>query len=472
MIMNTFNVKKVIACVVMLYGLIAHAADYTPLVVEGAKWVFYESNIDWSDRYMDEFHFCTGEIAGDSIVDGVAYKKYYRYATKTRSATPVALLREADRVVYCRFLTPDERYEHSWNRNGEEYIIYNFNNMNGVYKTQSKVPTLSGTVDVDGQPLAIYSNAAGRIIEGIGIDAPTWGDVVTPFIEIPLQGKVTSWGLAKVEKDGNEIYRGTCHDQLSHRSMVSYLNEGYRWHYVMGNVNHRWLYTLEFEKTDVGTRYNCYYVEGGTLARRQEPVAYVHSFGWNLMAKINHYNWYEDDYYLMNVPYDEYIVYDFSNCWAIDVWADYGSPYEYERTSEVEIEGVNRACFILSNNGKLIDGLGIDGPSGSLLIPFARPVQWLMEGTLGLSHVTDAEGRIIYKGSAYHVRGDVNGDEIVDVTDVSDLIKVVLDNRGDDAQINNQAYKWGDLNHDRMIDVTDLTVMLNIILGKSEDNKN
>ena len=57
------------------------------------------------------------------------------------------------------------------------------------------------------------------------------------------------------------------------------------------------------------------------------------------------------------------------------------------------------------------------------------------------------------------VRGDVNGDGEVDVTDVNFIINIVLGK--------NQSVDTADVNGDGKIDVTDVNNVINIILGKS-----
>ncbi len=56
-------------------------------------------------------------------------------------------------------------------------------------------------------------------------------------------------------------------------------------------------------------------------------------------------------------------------------------------------------------------------------------------------------------------RGDINGDGLVDVNDVSALIDVILGTASANAELH-------DINYDGMIDVDDVTELINIILGK------
>ena len=57
------------------------------------------------------------------------------------------------------------------------------------------------------------------------------------------------------------------------------------------------------------------------------------------------------------------------------------------------------------------------------------------------------------------VRGDLNGDGIVDVSDVNMMIDMVLGK----ADLN---YNTADLNDDSTIDVSDVNALIDIVLGK------
>ena len=67
--------------------------------------------------------------------------------------------------------------------------------------------------------------------------------------------------------------------------------------------------------------------------------------------------------------------------------------------------------------------------------------------------------RVIFKyGSSDTVMGDLNGDGIVDVTDVSTAIDIVLGK----ADFNSAA----DLDGNGAVDVTDVSLMIDIVLGR------
>ena len=67
----------------------------------------------------------------------------------------------------------------------------------------------------------------------------------------------------------------------------------------------------------------------------------------------------------------------------------------------------------------------------------------------------------ILQGSGL-LRGDLNGDGLVDVTDVSILIDLVLGKTSPDLSPQAQP----DLNGDGLVDVTDVSTLIDTVLGK------
>ena len=75
--------------------------------------------------------------------------------------------------------------------------------------------------------------------------------------------------------------------------------------------------------------------------------------------------------------------------------------------------------------------------------------------------VVDRENRTLVVTKVESLRGDLNGDGMVDVTDVSLLIDEVLGKNPVLAEGANP-----DLNGDGMVDVTDVSILIDIVLGK------
>ena len=153
---------------------------------------------------------------------------------------------------------------------------------------------------------------------------------------------------------------------------------------------------------------------------------------------------------------DEIIVYDFNN----------PKGFAFRHTMELNGDVLNvYQSLALSGDGLLIEGIGyVHDKMGDLLCPeftFSPGIQYR---TTGLSHVADAEGNVIYKGPNYSVEenpcGDLNGDGVVDVSDVNVIIDVVL------GKMNMESLKDYDLSGDGNVDVTDVNAIIDIVLGK------
>ena len=72
------------------------------------------------------------------------------------------------------------------------------------------------------------------------------------------------------------------------------------------------------------------------------------------------------------------------------------------------------------------------------------------------------------KGDYFHLYGDCNNDEIIDINDLLLLIDYIFGNikfrRADDVYAD--EFKYADVNHDRKIDIKDVMVLIDIIFGK------
>lgn len=206
-------------------GAMAQEADYVPLVQEGIRWVYRYSDVTMVDLYNPETdedypgwegvgdYAYFMEFRGDTVVNGITYKKLYRSMTRNfdeRTLRPVACLREQDK----RVLGFD-------GNDTTEYLFYDFNNMETFAHDVMDEYCYEGeqvnveplTVTVAGQPRRAYKVLLGEwhyslVIEGIGNDevnllcfGPTF-DVPTCICPMPL-------GLARVEDtQGNVLYSG------------------------------------------------------------------------------------------------------------------------------------------------------------------------------------------------------------------------------------------------------------------------
>ena len=213
-------------------GFTTYADEYIPLVREGIKWICYETKFESSSDFSEEIvdtRFYTIEFRGDSVIDGITYKKCYRYSdvewdenfvipcSKTK---PFALLREEDRVIYA-YSTNYSIFEYSmydfsywsyddWQTSGSKEVkLYQFKE-NDFFKFEGYIPFLNQDSEVfyfDDE----YGSGYGVFIEGIGFDSDIYGDLLTPFYHWAFSmGFFYSYiGLHHIEDaDGNIIYYG------------------------------------------------------------------------------------------------------------------------------------------------------------------------------------------------------------------------------------------------------------------------
>ena len=114
----------------------------------------------------------------------------------------------------------------------------------------------------------------------------------------------------------------------------------------------------------------------------------------------------------------------------------------------------------------LVEGIGFDSwCMGDLLTPFTREPDHGADYQeyCGLSHVIK-NGKIIYKGMCYDekrvqaLNGDVNGDGLVNITDVTVLIDMLL-NEGPVMRAH------GDVDYSGDINITDVVRLIDIVLA-------
>ena len=224
---------------------------------------------------------------------------------------------------------------------------------------------------------------------------------------------------------------------VDYRPMVQ---EGIKWVYCYDNVvNHSSepnyeLYTMEFSGTtelNGKTYHNCYHYTSAKLNPLAEvPVAWVREEGKRVFAVFNNEFTCNDAVYiggksLLKKSADfetsgEYLIYDFDD---VDTYA---ASIKVESlvvgSQDVVTLGsgqANRYNLVRAKTGAddtvfpLVEGVGMDarwGYQGNLIVPFTLLPNGHVTMTKGLSHVTDAEGNILYKGAFY--------DDYTAITDV------------------------------------------------------
>ena len=218
--------KFALLSVVLLASLAAQA--YVPLVREGVKWVYQDEYNDFDEVAINSWvvnRYYTLEFKGDTIIDGMTYKKCYRKSDVSLNGKqnamfcsdtePVAFVREENGVVYSinkvdkcvlsldylTMLRPDFSYD------SNEFVIYDFN------KTDNAEVT---TVEVGGVPCkAIEYNEFGLVVvEGIGVDYLTGGDLLFPVTLCSTGMWYSLTTLHHVEDaQGNIIYKGAAYQE-------------------------------------------------------------------------------------------------------------------------------------------------------------------------------------------------------------------------------------------------------------------
>ncbi len=223
------------------------ASAYIPLVREGVKWVYFEEYDDSPDNgYYSKGEYAM-EVFGDSVVNGVTYKKVFDFPLHQtidyNTAKPYALVREANKVVYILF-DPEMNidpigYEHLLSMFGDipmvkgfaenEWVLYDFNNINRPFSNISNLTpeyTYSGTTEVGGETVKMYTGngfISNNIIEGIGYVGfvgscygnwvLTTADYYANFdmIGYPMSHSELSY-LADAE--GNVLYKGPAYTKM------------------------------------------------------------------------------------------------------------------------------------------------------------------------------------------------------------------------------------------------------------------
>jgi len=220
---------------VLLGGIAAQAQEtgYQPLVREGVIWHYC-----YFDHEIAEQYDCDGlvdnkiEFYGDTILNGIEYKKCYLYRTESLDPNiiPVAYAREENGKVMIVVegmqygSMPDDYETHSLpgqheNLTGER-IVYDFGDMSGfLSQLESDGTVVSSTyVQVGEKNARLYTVDMGQIchfVESVGRDDEYSGYMFMPFVERETSYCSEVMGLIKLtDLDGNLLYKGACFEVL------------------------------------------------------------------------------------------------------------------------------------------------------------------------------------------------------------------------------------------------------------------
>lgn len=311
--------KKIIivALAGMVFPLMAVAqagAGYVPVVREGIEWGYVD---DYFAFDLGGYNFFRLQFKGDTIVDGVDYKKLYAYSAPeldVKKATLYALMREEDKKVYSRMMT-------GMDADGDERMLYDFNNATeggvmNIYDSGHAVPLpFRGSTDVDGRGCSVFYDRETQdesmfvVVEGVGLARSVFsGTFAYPFIpQIAAPGVGGGGGVGvsgysesrlmyqREAATGRVLYRTADYDRYikGDCSAPEYayqyrptVKEGVEWGYVMGynDGSPMTYYRLQMRGTHEvnGKQYHCVYrYETPTLeeAGAIEPYALMREEG-------------------------------------------------------------------------------------------------------------------------------------------------------------------------------------------------
>ena len=454
--------------------LAAQETEYIPLVREGVKWICHNTMTQAP---------CALEIKGIKTIDGTDYQAMHKYSgdgINTDNDTVLVYLREEDKVVYG--MVPDGKVysdcpigrenDIDLNEkilNGEEFVLYDFNDPIGFiegfagvepWRTRKVIPdhTMVGGTIKERYIFRHYGNDF-CLVEGIGYD-----NCRSHAYPLYIGYNDMSLQLDSVICNGEVIYSSERNKQkpIDEICMLPIVRKGVQWVNERVIINNgdttRTYYTYEFNGENKRHHALCHYSQYGT---QTDEIAAVFFCGYD----------YSRDQLIIydNVPYAKvveegrdmifcesftgwYMLYKWDSFTRSDI--SYDNPINYyiynqkedflNRENFIEIEPLSiqdticRRFVYMDELGTplayLVEGIGFDSyDMGDLLTPFtSKPdpdadyQEWC-----GLSHVVK-DGKIIYKGMRYDeervkaIYYDINGDGIVNIGDVTALIRNVL----------------------------------------------
>ena len=419
---------------------------------------------------------------------------------------PLKLPIEAD---WSRFIAGEECVLYDF-RKGCGELLPNFISSNCRYNHKDSI--MLGDV-VAKRECFDFNNEPCYIINGVGFDSKSKGYTLGYFCGDTEEA--SNFFLSHVIEDGRIIYKGVNYqgepDALPDGyEYVPFVREGVKWVYRYdipsvsnGSANMDSQYYSFEMKGDVliGDRYykpvvlthyldkdgNEQEVEDFTpvYLREDGKVVYAIHPNGRLYAQCPvGIGRFVDEQPLgggqLTTTTEEYVLYDFNDPKGLyqETW---WTEYLRTETKTIDDNPVQAHRYktmyyinpdLLSEyylNDYIIEGIGYDGIAGMPLFYFTHSLSATGEHiNYGLCHVVK-DGELIYKGTWYDpevrigidaekpVPGDINGDGVVTITDVTALINVLLTGRAGDA-IN-------DVNGDGVLTIRDVTVLINYLLS-------
>ena len=392
--------------------------------------------------------------------------------------------------------------------NGKEIVLYDFNDPEGYYNTIYKgAVSYAGSDEVPvGDKMARryrfdYMNFHPSFIEGVGFDGYYSGYTLGYlYLTRECLNSMENDGffLSHVEENGKIIYKGINYEQvMPYDGRMPLVQEDKIWVNERVVINNgdttRSYYSYEINGND--PRYprddmkQCHYYTGPksdpgndsiiSLLLESPSLTFIESYyNWPLLENIeNNRNMLYYDCDSASVGNDIYEIYHGNE--EMNISSYIGRQLRPKVLTEenfigmdpVEIDGFmcDRYAYV-NEEGEpmayLVEGIGFDSwCMGDLLTPFTREPDHGADYQeyCGLSHVIK-NGKIIYKGMCYDekrvqaLNGDVNGDGVVNITDVTLLIDMLL-NEGPGL-----LRAHGDVDYSGEINITDVVRLIELAL--------
>jgi hypothetical protein len=217
------------------------------------------------------------------------------------------------------------------------------------------------------------------------------------------------------------------------------------------------------------TPYDCSPTVTECLVYNNKPLSEVHEQRRDMITGIL-----EGGLYSFGPTYSDVGFTNTVNYYIILQNDDYLTRENFIEVEPLVIEGKEcRRFAYIGEDGEplayITEGIGFDSRDmGDLLTPFTLKPDPEAEHQeyWGLSHVVK-DGEIIYKGMRYDAamfegtKGDVNGDGIVDISDATELIDLLLQ---DHAMFRSPC----DLDGNGLLGISDLTGLIDLLLGGNE----
>ena len=229
MIMKNIFLFSILALLGMSQS-VAKDYEYVPFVREGVKWVYCINNYNEIYPINPDLpvgrSYYTLELKGDTVINDKTYKAMHKYSgdhINNATDTIPIYLREENKIVYgiipdgvMYFDCPVDVHSEVDPYSGEEFIVYNFNNVTeylnerlNVYYEPVSVNLLSIGDHVVNRYLGLLCGFLEfDYIEGIGMDSETYGYTLCFFMGTLTSNTLATYTLNHVIENGEIIYKG------------------------------------------------------------------------------------------------------------------------------------------------------------------------------------------------------------------------------------------------------------------------